>query len=224
MQTLTEHLLNQGFSDRYITDVQLAHLVDGSKQRRHHLVNRAIKAKELSRLKRGLYILSNTLRSEPCHPFAIAQAMVPGCYVSLETALAYHGWIPEAVMTTACIIPQRKSREYSHPDLGTFTFRPLALQTGYFLEMVQYTRINQQSLLVAKPLRALIDLVCINKIHWQGLDWLQQGLRIEEENLSLIRTQEIQTLKNVYKQKRVQHFLEQLSFSLKLSSPIPSQA
>ena len=219
MQTLTQQLLDQGLSDRFITDVQLSHLVTGSNQRRYHLVNRAIKTKELIRLKRGLYMLAKQFRCEPSHPFAIAQALVPGCYVSLESALAYHGWIPEAVLSTACIVPQRKSYDYHLKDIGNFTFQPLASHPGYFLEMIEYAHVNQQRFLVAKPLRALLDLICINKMEWQGIDFLTQGLRIEEDTLCSIQLQDIQVLQTVYKQKRIQHFLEQLGLSLNLSPP-----
>ena len=60
-----------------------------NKQRRYHLVHRAIKAGELLRLRRGSYLLAESFRDYPIHPFALAQAFVPGSYVSYETALAH---------------------------------------------------------------------------------------------------------------------------------------
>jgi len=214
MQTLTKQLINQGFSNRLFTDTQLERIVEGSKQRRYHLVNRAIKAGELLRLRRGSYLLPMSFRDYPIHPFALAQAFVPGSYVSYETALAHHGWIPEAVYTTACVSPERKSLEYEHATFGHFSFHPLATQPGYFLELVEREQSREQTMLVARPVRALMDLVCFKKAEWQGMDWLQESLRIDYEYLRQVTGAEIRTLKQVYKHKRVIRFLDSLAREL----------
>ena len=214
MQTLTEQLIDEGFNNRVIVDSQLARLTTGTPQRRHNLVNRAMKAGELLRLRRGTYLLAGKYRDYAAHPFALAQAFVPGSYVSFETALAFHGWIPEAVFTTASVTPGRKSYAYNHPQLGSFTFHPLATQAGYFLELVDREQINEQTMLVASPIRALMDLVCLRKSEWQGMKWLQESLRIDEEHLRQITRADIRTLELVYKHKRVKDFLEYLAREL----------
>jgi hypothetical protein len=43
-------------------------------------------------------------------------------------------------------------------------FHPLAIAPGYFLELVARQQDQQQTMFVAKPLRALMDLVCLRKI------------------------------------------------------------
>ena len=214
MQTLTEQLVALGLANRVLSDTQLARVVEGTPQRRHNLVSRALKAGELLRLRRGSYLLAASFRDYPPHPFALAQAYVPGSYVSFETALARHGWIPEAVYTTASVTPAKKSGEYTHPVCGTFTFHPLATQVGYFLELVEREQINQQSMLVAKPIRALMDLVCLRKIEWQGMRWLVEGIRIDYENLRNVTSADIRTLNLVYKQQRVKAFLNSLAKEL----------
>ena len=211
MQTLTEQLIDTGFKNRVIADTQLARLIKGTPQRRHSLVNRAMKAGELLRVRRGIYLLAERYRDYGAHPFALAQAFVPGSYVSLETALAHHGWIPEAVYTTASVTPGRKSHEYDHPLLGSFTFQPLATHAGYFLELVDRDQINEQTLLIAEPIRALMDLVCLRKSAWKGMKWLQESLRIDYEHLRQITRADIRTLQLVYKHKRVNDFLESLA-------------
>ena len=148
------------------------------------------------------------------HPFALAQMMESGSYVSLETALAHHGWIPEAVYTTASILPGRKSKNYEHEKLGSFTFHPLAIHKGYFLELVLREQVNQQAMLIAKPIRALMDLICLRKKEWQGMDWLTEGMRIDYEYLRTINSADIRILKLVYKQKSVKNFLDKLSREL----------
>lgn len=214
MQTLTRHIIDSGLSNRVLTDTQLARVLDGSQQRRHNLVNRALKAGELLRLRRGRYLLTASLRDYPGHPFSLAQAFVPGSYISFETALAHHGWIPEAVYTTAAVSPGRKSLNYEHPIFGSFSFHPLAIQTGYFLELIQREKIMEQAMFVAKPIRALLDLICLRKAGWQGMGWLIEGLRVDYEHLHTVSSSDIQILNLVYKQKRVKLFLKSLSKEL----------
>jgi hypothetical protein len=216
MQTLTQKLTDTGLRDRILTDQQIKRLVTGTDQRRHHLVNRAMKAGELVRLRRGLYTLANKFRAHPVHPFAVAQMLVPGSYVSLETALAFHGWIPEAVYTTASIVPGRKAKEFRHESLGLFTFHPLAIQAGSFLELVRRVEANSQSFLVAEPLRALMDLVCLRKVEWQGIAWILQGLRVDADALNKVTGAELRTLEGVYKHKRMYNFISELEQSLGL--------
>ncbi|WP_177421019.1 type IV toxin-antitoxin system AbiEi family antitoxin domain-containing protein [endosymbiont of Lamellibrachia barhami] len=214
MQTLTKQLIELKLANRVFTDAQLERVIEGSKQRRYHLVNRAIKAGELLRLRRGSYLLAEPFRNHPVHPFALAQAFAPGSYVSYETALAHHGWIPEAVYTTTSVTPGRKSLEYQHGSFGHFSFHPLAIQPGYFLELVDREQSRKQSMLVAKPIRALMDLVCLRKVEWQGVEWLDESLRIDYESLRQVTGADIRTLKLVYKHKRVIRFLDLLAREL----------
>ncbi len=216
MQTLTQQLIEVGLNDRIFTDFQLSRLVTGTNQRRHHLVNRAMKAGELVRLRRGQYVLADEFRTYSCHPYAVAQMLEPGSYVSLETALAFHGWIPESVYTTISIVPGRKAKEYRHERLGLFTFHPLAIQSGYFLELVQRTQVCGQTFLMAHPLRALLDLVCLKKIEWQGIGWIEQGLRIDVDAFNKVTGAELRTLKEVYKYKRTYRFIDELEKALGL--------
>jgi len=214
MQTLAQKLIEQGLENRVLTEKQLARVLNGSRQRRYGLVNRALKAGELHRLSRGRYLLADRFRDYPGHPFALAQALVPGSYVSFETALAHHGWIPETVYTTACVTPGRKTLVFESGKFGHFTFHPLAVYTDRLLELVQRIQISQQTMLVADPLRALMDLVCLRKTQWQGLGWLIEGMRIDEEHLKSTRHTEMMKLMQVYKQKRVNSFLKSLATEL----------
>lgn len=214
MQTLTKILLQQGLTNHLLSATQLARVIPGTDQRRHNLVNRAAKAGELHRLRRGLYMVPKPWREHDCHPFAVAQMLVPGSYISLETALSHHGWIPESVFVTASIVPGRKSGKFDDALMGRFGFHPLAINTGHFLELVARTTMNQQAMLVARPLRALMDLVCLRKLEWQGLAWFEDSMRIEPERLRTVSGDQLRTLQLVYKQQRMQHYLGELQQAL----------
>jgi len=49
-----------------------------------------------------------------------------------------------------------------------------------FLGGVSRQTVNGKPFLIAKPLRALADYVYERKVKWIGIDFLLEGLRIEE--------------------------------------------
>lgn len=214
VQTLTESLLRRGLTNRILTETQLQRALGGSASVRYGLVNRALKADELVRVRRGLYVLSPRLRTEPVHPFGVAQAIAHGSYISFETALSHHGWIPESVHVIASVVPGRKSVTLEHPMFGAFSFHPLALNRSYFLESIERRESGSQVALVAKPLRALMDLVAFRKLEWQGMAFLTEGLRIDRHSLAAARRTDLQVLQHVYQQKRPNEFLSRLAEKL----------
>jgi hypothetical protein len=214
VQTLTEKLIEQGLRNKLFSERQLERVVGAGPASRYGLVNRAVKAQELHRIRRGLYVLSPRFRTEPVHPFAIAQALAPGSYVSFETALSFHGWIPEAVRITSSVVPGRKSSTLEHPSFGSCAFHPIALNRSGFLELVERKQLESQVALVARPLRALMDLAAFRKLEWRGLDWLTQGMRIDMEDLRSITREDVESLSRVYKQKGANHFLRTLAGEL----------
>lgn len=211
MQTLTEKIVHSPFKNRIFSDKQLSHMLSDSRQSRYGLVHRAMQAGEVQRIRRGLYTLNNALRDHPCHHFAIAQALSPLSYVSFETALAWHGWIPELVQITASVIPGRKKMYCEHPYFGTFTFHPLALEKNGFLAGVVRYQVDNQTFLVASPLRALFDLVCLRKMEWSGLSVLTEGLRIDTNSLHSLTSTYFSIFKPVYKHQRTRHFIDSLA-------------
>lgn len=210
MSALTSALSASNLVGRVFDEQQLGEALGGSEGRRYALVNRAIKDGSLIRLKRGSYLLGQSYRPDPIHPFAVAQALLPGSYVSFETALAHHGWIPEAVHATASVTPARKSLAYDTPTMGRFTFHPLALHEYQFLVSVERHKLGALTAFVASPLRALLDLVALRKQQWTDLDWLTGGLRIDEDHLRVLKRKEFAVLKGVYKHKGVNAFLRSL--------------
>jgi hypothetical protein len=210
MSSLANTVVAAGLADRIITERQLRDLLGGADGRRYGLVNRALKDGALRRLKRGTYLLDRRYRSEAAHPFAIAQSLHPGSYVSFETALAYHGWIPEAVFTTSSVSPGRKTLTFKTPDFGLFDFHPLALCRYRFLSGVRRVKTGRSTALVADPLRALMDLVALRKHSWEGLEWLTNGMRIDEDMLNGLDSKDFEAVGQTYSHKAVNEFLSQL--------------
>lgn len=216
MTPLTEIIIESGYAERPLSARQLEHLLKAGSGRRYGLVNRALKSNELLQVRRGLYVLAKKYRREEIHPFVLAQQLLPGSYISAESALSFHGWIPEAVHTVFSVTAKGKSFSHEHETLGKFEYRRMTVNSGYFLQAVARHELQHQVALIAKPLRALLDLVYLRKLLWQGLDFLLTGLRIEEQALSSVTGVDITTMLNVYKGMRERKFIEELQRSLGL--------
>lgn len=216
MTPLTEIIIESGYADRVLSASQLERLLTGGNARRYGLVNRAIKARELLQARRGLYVLAEKYRRTPLHPFVLAQQWLPGSYVSVETALSFHGWIPEAVHTVASMTHGGKSMSFTHEVFGQFEFRRMTVNPGFFLQAVARHELSQQVALIADPMRALMDLVYLRKLKWKGLGFLLDGLRIDEQLIHMVPSLNITMLLDVYKGKREKVFIEELARSVGL--------
>ncbi len=210
MNTLTELIFKSGNADRLFSAKFLEHLLGGTAASRYGLVNRALKSGELLQVRRGLYLLAPEYRRNKIHPFSVAQQLLPGSYITAESALSFHGWIPERVISVVSCIPKGRAVVYEHDILGMYEFSRMTVNHGYFLEMVSRHVLNQQVALIAEPLRALLDMVYLRKMEWQGVDFLLNGLRIDENELFGVSSSSIIELKKVYKGKRELLFLEGL--------------
>ena len=118
-------------------------------------LSRWVKAGRLLQLRRGLYALAPTWRRVEPQPFLVANRLQRGSYVSLQSALAWHGVIPEHVPVVTSVGPGRP--ETVRNSLGTFQFSHLAdgLLFGYARAEVT----PKQFAFVASPEKALLDLV-----------------------------------------------------------------
>ncbi len=58
-------------------------------------------------LRRGVYLLCSPYAKASAHTFAVAGALKKASYVSLHSALAYHGMIPEFVPVTNSVTSGR---------------------------------------------------------------------------------------------------------------------
>ncbi len=215
MSTLTDKIIEAGFTDNILTDVDLNNLLDGTPAARYGMVNKALKKNELIKIRRGLYILADKFRHKKLSKFFLASRLAPHSYISLESALSYFGWIPEQVKTVTSIIAGGRPKKFISP-FGEFIFYQLPVNEYEFLTGVnRVEEIKGEPFLLASPLRALADYVYVKKINWQGLNYLTDSLRIDAEHLMKMNEKEFLEIKKVYRSKRVLHFLNKLKKELK---------
>ena len=150
------------------TGLLLAGDVDPNDIRRQ--LSRWVKAGKIRQLRRGLYMLEPPFQTVAPHPFLIANALVPGSYVSEQSALAYYGLIPEYAPRTVSVTTLRPS-EWN----GGFYFQHIAPHFYFGYHLV--TLSSQQRAFVAKPEKALLDLTHLTP-HSDSLEYLSQ-LRLQ---------------------------------------------
>lgn len=189
------------------TMLEISHLVGGSANSRYALVKRATADGDIIHIKRGLYSLAPLYRKRNLNPLCVSQAIVTLSYISLETALSIHGWIPEAV-TSITAVTARPSTEYDTP-VGHFTYDRVPQKTLF--AGVERIQDNPYSVWFrATALKALADYVYLHGCTWTTSRPLVESLRIEEESLSEIREEDFLQLEGNYTNQRVIRFLEGL--------------
>ena len=132
------------------TGLLLAGDVDPDDIRRQ--LSRWVSSGKIRQLRRGLYMLEPPFQTVAPHPFLIANALVPGSYVSEQSALAYYGLIPEYTPRTVSVTTLRPSQWD-----GGFYFQHIAPHYYFGYQLV--TLSSQQHAFVAKPEKALLDLI-----------------------------------------------------------------
>jgi len=109
----------------------------------------------LHQLRRGIYALAPPYQKVRPHPFLVANRLVGGSYVSLQSALAHYGLIPEYVAVTTSVTTARPG-QWKTP-LGTYAFRHIKADLFY-----GYRRVDLgagQHAFLASPEKALLDLI-----------------------------------------------------------------
>ena len=121
----------------------------------HRQLSRWVKAGRLHQLRRGLYTVAPPFQRARPHPFLVANRLVPGSYVSLQSALGHFALIPESVPASGSVTTGRPG--HWDTPLGTYLFRHIQ---PYFLTGFRRTLLmGGQEALVATPEKALLDLV-----------------------------------------------------------------
>lgn len=169
-----EILLN--WPKSYISGTDLHHILDKSADSRHAIIKRAIQKCYLIPIRRDLYLIKNAKRAL-LNSFEISMIIYGPSYVSFESALSYHGWIPEAVRTTTSASVKR-AKEFETP-IGIFSYEHVPIEV-FSLGVEQHPQ-NALTLFIASPVKALADIVYSRKRTWNSLSELSEDLRIEIE-------------------------------------------
>lgn len=195
----------------YISGTDLQNILDKSSHSRHAIIKRAIQEGHLFPMRKDLFLImsSNQMR---VNAFEISTIIYGPSYVSFESALSYHGWIPEAVRTTTCATVKRAS-EFETP-IGIFSYEHIPIKA--FPYGVEQHKLKEITLFIANPMKALADIIYVRKRTWANKDDLYEDLRIEPENFENIENKLIADLIEIYPSQRVKKTLSNLQKGLHL--------
>lgn len=190
----------------YCTDVEISLLLGGSDNRRYGIVKRALASGRLQRLRRGLYALPRNQQKRGLDLYVLAGQIYAPSYLSFESALSYHGWIPEAVYTITSATT-RRAQDFTTP-LGAFSYAKVPRRNA--MQGVQRVEKEEGIFFVASPWRAILDYVYVNNPQWESKEVLSESLRIDQERLMQIPWNELKELEEAYESRKVSQFLKRL--------------
>lgn len=144
-------------------------------------ISELVRLGTLTRLKKGLYALSDNPRLSK---ELVANHLHGPSYVSCHWALSHYGLLPEAVTSVSSICVDR-AREYCN-SLGRFTYH--SVPTNYYKFGLTSQGSGLAAFVIATPTKALCDLlVTTRKIRIQSIramqEYLFDDLRMNEADL-----------------------------------------
>lgn len=147
----------------------------------HNLLKRGV----LQQVKKGLYIAGPAITELKPDPFLVANHILGPSYVSLESALSFHGLIPERVYTITSVTT-KATRAYTTP-MGTFSYTRLPLP--YYSYGIRSMQIGPQHwIMIAQPEKALLDkIVTTAGVEFRSkssvLSYMENDLRLNIDQL-----------------------------------------
>ena len=128
----------------------------------------------LLKLRNGFYSFPEYLK-QPNFGFYLANRIYKPSYISLHSALAFYGLIPESVVQITSVTTL-KTAEFQNA-FGTFTYKTIKPQAMFGFDYLPF--MNDRTLLLAKPEKAILDLLYLYPFYKTENDF--ESLRLDEE-------------------------------------------
>ena len=186
-----------------LSHTELKFILGGSEDSLYAKLKRAVANGLLIRIRRGLYYLAPPLAWEKPHPYVLAERIYGTSFISLESALSYHGLIPEGVKVVTSVTARR--RNYFKTSLGDYAY--MTVPKKNFMLSVDRVVDGNAVYFMATPWRAIADYVYCYKKNWSTIEPLVESLRMEPEEIPLLTPEEANELIEYYHQSRVTLFL-----------------
>jgi predicted transcriptional regulator of viral defense system len=116
---------------------------------------RWVKDGRVVKLHKGLYAIAQPYRKITPATFCIANALKLPSYISLQSALSWHGLIPEFVPVVTSVTTARPQTIAT--SVGRFEFRHIQVDLFWGFQKIELA--DKQDAFVATPEKALLDLV-----------------------------------------------------------------
>lgn len=144
-----------------------------------------VRAGKIIQLRRGYYTLAEPYRSKHPHSYLIANQMVRGSYVSLQTALSHYDLIPEHVAVVTSVTTGRPGKRQN--AFGHFSYQHI--QPALFFGFIYRQVTDTQWAYMATPEKALLDLIYLT----QGADDAGYIRALRLQNLDQLNMERLTT-------------------------------
>lgn len=194
----------------YISGTDLKVILPGTDHSRKAIIKRAVHEGYLVRLKRDYYIINNIANKPSINEFELAQLIYGPSYISFESALSYHGWIPEKV-TVICSATIKQTKTFNTP-IATFSFEKIPNKV--FSLGVTQIKEKKSNYFMANPWKAIADMIYCREKRWDTITDLMGDLRIEVTSIEESSLGLLQQLSNEYPHKPTRQVLKKINTTL----------
>ena len=200
--SLLQQLIN--WPHYFISGTELKAILTGTEDARKAIIKRAVHESYLQRLRRDYYLIRNIANKPIINTFELAQFIYGPSYISFESALSYHEWIPERVSIT-CSATIKQTKSFNAP-VGEFHFEKIPNDS--FKLGVSYIKEENTKYLMADPWKAIADMIYCRKKRWESINDLKFDLRIEKECIKNHKLDLLAELSQTYSHKFTRQTLQ----------------
>lgn len=137
-------------------------------------LGRWVKKNYIIKLRNGYYTFKEYMAAQNIQLY-LANRIYRPSYISLHTALSFHGLIPESVTQTTSVSTLKTSGIRN--NVGIFSYKNVKPQLFFGYEQLPY--LDGKSILMATPEKALIDLLYLYPFYNNKKEFLE--LRLDED-------------------------------------------
>jgi len=171
-------------------------------------VRRMVDEGEIVRVKRGLYVFGEPVRRKPIVREYLANLIYGPSYVSLESALSFHGLIPERVEAMTSVVMGR-SHLFETP-FGTFSYQGLTKKR--YAVGTRFETLSDARFLIASAEKALVDKVWTDK-RFNGTTvrdfsvYLFEDLRLDDDALHSFNLDRLDMIGRAYNSPKISNLI-----------------
>jgi hypothetical protein len=159
---------------------------------------------DIIRVKKGLYVFGDELRRRPYSRELLANLVYGPSFVSLDSALSFHGLIPERIEALTSVTTKRPKT--FHTPIGSFIYRQ-SPRSSFHLGMDRMEE-DDVAFLIATPERALADKVRDDRGHalsnrGEAARYLFEDLRVDESDFRQLEPKQLDELARALRSRKV---------------------
>jgi hypothetical protein len=159
---------------------------------------------DIIRVKKGLYVFGDELRRRLYSRELLANLVYGPSFVSLDSALSFHGLIPERIEALTSVTTKRPKT--FHTPIGSFIYRQ-SPRSSFHLGMDRMEE-DDVAFLIATPERALADKVRDDRGHalsnrGEAARYLFEDLRVDESDFRQLEPKQLDELARALRSRKV---------------------